>query len=331
MEKIQSNNDILGYKPDLEIKSRPDLIVEDNEYKIIDNYGSNKSTVAKQFEIHSPSSKVIKLNNLKNKIAGYKSNIKKSLSSHELSIRYFSTKGNAEKENILKINSGSMVDGHTKLEAYSILDKIENEIENVSNEFSISIYGKDVDVDSMPEIDRAYIDKIAYYEDKNEYEYINYFSLYYDTQISFLVGEYADRIDEIATQLNIMYEKNYNSKTDENTISVLETSFNRTNEVLNGDMFKDSESSSNISVALRNIFLAKQELNLYMDSFSELYNLGLEYEFVCSIRNDNMKELDLMLDDLVKSVMLSALNKNDIVDTLEKKTKIRGFFKNNTI
>lgn len=327
INRQQNNGDILGYRPDLTIQSNPNISIEENiYYNEVDTSNSKRSIVVRQFEMHSPSKKIFKLNNLKNDILNYKDNIKKSLSNHQISADYFSASNDEKREEILKRNSNDMIDGSTMLEAYSVLDILDKEVSSVSDKFTLAIYGKDVDTDVIAEIDSAYVDKISTYEDSNEYEMINYLALYYDTQISFLVGEYADRIEEAAIELNLLNEEPYDTEPDNNTESVLQVSFDSINEQLNRDLFKDSNSLNSIGIALKNIFITKQNLNLFIDTFSNLFNLGLEYEVVQDIKDSNIKNLDLKLDNLIKTIMLSALNKADIVDTLEKKSKIRRFF-----
>ena len=44
------------------------------------------------------------------------------------------------------------------------------------------------------------------------------------------------------------------------------------------------------------------------------------------IKDENLKLLEEKLDNLIDSVMMSELSKDDIYKTLKKKSKIRGFF-----
>lgn len=327
--KNDINASVLGYNPDLTISARPYSGIEAEQAPAyIDNYNPNKSAVVDEFELHKPSSKIQNLINTKNSINEFKKQMKEDLVGHELSDRYFSSEYEEEIKEIEDLNRLDPENGSTKLEAYIEIEKLDKEIGEVLDSFMISIYGKDVDDVGASEIDEAYIEKLNSLEAIGEFEKINYFSLYYDTQISFLMGEYADRVLEVAVDLSILEDRKANMEMNESNVRMIKTSFAKTNKIFEQDLHKDECSCKEILISMHNVFLAKQDFNMYLDTFSSLFSLGEEYETINEIKAMNMEELDIKLDNLVKSIMYSPISKNDIVDSLGKKSRFRGFFAN---
>ena len=202
IENINSS-DILSYNPNLKINSRPEVNVPSSHYDE-EVRNSDRSTVLDQFDIHSPSTKVKMLNNVILEIDSYKNSLSETLANNILANRYFNTDDLEEKEEILKENFEDASNGSTLLEVYTMYENIKDEVEEVKANYIAAIYGKDIDEDKMIEIDTAYVEKLDSYEFNNKHEYINYFNLYYDTQISFLIGEYADRLQESVANLNLI-------------------------------------------------------------------------------------------------------------------------------
>lgn len=320
------NEDILSYNPDLIINTRSEIeFNSENAYEKSD-FKSNRSLILNEFELHKPSSKIEKFIQVDEVIESFKENIKNKLQGTEMAVSYFNAETEAEKEEVLNENYNDMVNGSTLIETYSALENIKIELSLVKDDFIISIYGKDVDIDKVLEIDDAYINKLDSHEFNGEHEYINYFNLYYDTQISYLMGEYAYKMENIVTNLGIIEEKNYESKADKSAENVLRYSFDKNNELLHFDLYKNNENSKELQIALKNVFITKYDLNMYYDSFYDLSSIGDEFEIIHEVGQDNIKNLNEKMDNLVKTVMMSELSKNDICSTLVKKSNIRGFF-----
>lgn len=326
MNKYKENADILSYNPDLKINTRPNLEEYETSHYDEGKYKSNRSTVLSQFEIHLPSKKIDMLDEVLNDINNYKDCIKTRLTDNSLFNKYFNSDSDNEKYNILKENSNDLYNGSTLLEVYSVYEDIEEEVKNIKDNYIVAIYGKDIDSEEMYEIDEAYLGKLDSYEYNNKHEYINYFNVYYDTQISFLIGEYATGISRNIANLSLI-EDDYIVKTyDNSSEDIIARSFEKNNDLLTYDLYKNNINKEDIYTSINNIFLAKQNLNLYYDSFSDYFSLGDEYEIVYEIKDENLKLLEEKLDNLIDSVMMSDLSKDDIYKTLKKKSKIRGFF-----
>ncbi|MEG1870574.1 MAG: hypothetical protein RR192_01085 [Peptostreptococcaceae bacterium] len=323
------NANILGYNPDLTINTRPYSNIEDDiSTPYLDYYNSNKSVVVEEFELHTPSSKVNNLINLKKNIKDFKKQIKSDIVGVKIADKFFSSEYEDESKEIEDINKNDLENGSTKLEAYIELDNLYKEVSSVLDSFIILIYGKDVDHIGASEIDEAYIERINILESIEEYEKVNYFSLYYDTQISFLIGEYSNKMFEISADLSIIEDKMSTIEMNESNNRMLMNSFTSINSIFNKDKVKDEYSCNDIIAAMHNVFLSKQDINMYLDTFSSLFSLGEEYQVVEEIRQSNMEDLEEKLDNLVKAIMYSPISKSDIADSLCKKSRIRGFFTN---
>ena len=136
-----NNSDILSYNPNLDINTRPDIETYPESHYEEGKLKSNRSTVLDQFEIHSPSTKVQRLNNVISEIDTYKNNLINILSGNTLANRYFNTDNLEEKEEILKENYEDVSNGSTLLEVYKMYENIKDEIEEVRNNYIVSVYG----------------------------------------------------------------------------------------------------------------------------------------------------------------------------------------------
>lgn len=319
------NSDILNYRPDLKINTKIDM-ESSTYYDNTEISYSKRSTVLNQFDIHRPSAKIFQFLEIENNIKLYKDNLKNKLSSNSIASKYFNSDDKETAKAILKSNYENMNTGSTLLETYNMLENIEDEVKSIKDNFTVSIYGKDIDVDSVVEIDNAYIEKIGSYESNGEHEYINYFNLYYDTQISFLIGEYANRTSEEIVNLALIDENDFDTKANKDSEIVLKNSFDLNNELLNSDLYKHNLNKDDLLIALKNIFISKQNFNLYLDSFSDLFSLSDIYETIYEIKEDNLNILNEKLEHLTQVILMSAISKKDIVKTLNKKSKVRGFF-----
>lgn len=319
------NSDILSYNPDLQINTKVNMI-SSKYYDDTEVSYSKRSTVLNQFDIHRPSSKIAQFLEIENNIKDYKSTMKEKLASNPIAIKYFNSSDSESAKDILKSNCENMNTGSTVLEAYNMLENIEEEVKNIKDSFIISIYGKDVDIDSVVEIDNTYIDKMGYYESNGEHEYVNYFNLYYDTQVSFLIGEYVTKTSQELVNLTLINENDFQTKATKESEVVLKNSFDITNRLLSSDLYKHDSNKDNLLIALKNIFISKQTFNLYLDSFSDLFSISEVFETIYEIKEENINILNEKLENLVQVILLSSISKKDIVKTLNKKSKVRGFF-----
>ena len=324
---------ILEYKPDLEIRSEPEsgMSLEDT-YSITDNFLANveidakRSNTAIEFELHSPAKKIAFLSKTLEHAKKLKSSMEDSLSSTLYGDDYF-TASDDEAKVILDNNFNDLEFGSVYLEIFAILKSLIEEMDSIMTLYIECIFGKDVDLDSVDSIEQVYLDKIQKFESEQNYEKVNYFNLYYDTQISYLIGEYASDVYKYIYGLSTIKEENKkNYVPDSNSKKIIKASFDKNNLLLNNDLYKASNVQDDIDTALNNIFLAKQDVNLYLDTFANIYKLdGASADFI-QMKQETIDSLEQKLDNLVKTVMYSGIAKEDIIETLKKKSNYRSFF-----
>lgn len=324
--------DILSYSPDLEIYTEPSTDVVGNEltYSLADDItisdDPNKSLCIKEFEFQLPSTKINNATKLLTQLTTYMDNIESSIMSNDYGVKYFSATTDEEADNILQANKTDLTDGSTKLEIYSILEKIQDEVKQVLELYITCMFGKDVDTDSVTELVTAYVDKINQYESNGEYKKINYFSIYYDTQISYAFGEYIKRLGEVSAELSFINDKSRNLDVNDINTQIFKDAFSKVNFALDFDLYKDEDTTGNISISMKNIFLTKQKINSYLEVFSTLYTLEDGANEISEIRQDNIDDLESKLDALIRTTMYSSLTKTNICGELQKKANYRSFF-----
>lgn len=326
--------EILGYKPDLEI--RPEFstgVTLEETYSTVDSFlanveiNANRSNSAIEFEAQKPSRQVDILLMVVNEAKKLKNKLEDSLSSSLYGSDYFTSSDLTEAKTILDKNSNDLEFGSIYLEIYAILEKLLDEMNAILTRYVQCVFGKDVDIDSIKEIEQTYLDKIYKYECEQKYTKINYFNLYYDTQISYLIGQYAQDAYRYVYNLSTVKEENNKDYTpDTNAKNIIKDSFNRNNLLLNKDISKAENVKDDIDTALNNIFLAKQNVNMYLDTFANIYRMGAAGEDFLQMKQETIDDLEQKLDNLVKTVLYSNVAKDDINDTLKKKSNYRSFF-----
>ena len=323
-------SDILSYHPDLNIYSEPnsDIAgVPSKTYTLLDDSETNNiiSRTLYEFEIQSPAKKITQAFNLMAKIESYMSAIEEDTANPYL-IKYFAATTEEDEKKILDANADDMEHGSTKLEVYYQLQRILKEIKDTMNIFITNIFGKDADVESIQEIISSYVDKMKQFESQEEYQRVNYFSLYYDTQISFLFSQYLDRMSEVSAELSFINDKQRNlQKTDAN-ISLFRTAFDKVKKSLDVDLLRDTDTSEQINISMNNIYLIKQQIEGYLDVFSTLYTLEDGQNEIREIEQDNIDNLEDKLDKMLRITTASNMNKTDMCNDLKKKSNYRSFF-----
>lgn len=325
MNNYENNSYILSYNPDLEIYSRPETIINDG-YSTPNVESEYKSNTLEEFEYNLPSMSIRQLLITKERVDRFIDNLKEELKGHEMSLEYIGSNDEEIKSEIAESNKNDIENGNSKLEVLVELEKISKELEEIFNKILICIYGKDVDVDDATEIDNAIVDKMTHYEYKGEFEKINYFSLYYDTQISAIIKEYCTRITEVVGDFIIIEDYANSVDLNDSNTKMFKDKFIKLNNLLDMDSFKNENSCEDILTAIHNIFVIKSRINIYMDTFSELFTYEDGQDVITEINHDSVAELEGALDNLVKAIMYSSLSKDDIRATISKKSQLRAFF-----
>ena len=123
--------------------------------------------------------------------------------------------------------------------------------------------------------------------------------------------------------------KEYEPKTTEVNSLLLEMfsgSFKELNLKQDTQLLININCCNDILTAMNNIFLTKKKVSNYFEVYSNLSLYGDGIEDIIDIKNDNINELELKLDKLIKIVLSSMISKEDILETLKKKSNYRGFF-----
>lgn len=324
-----NQNNVLNYNPDLNIYSNPSTNVfleEDNLTTGYSEIDENKSSVIKDFENQSPSKQLKDMYGLLGDIKEYKSKIESVCSDNIYANKYFTSTDANTLSKILEDNKNDLENGSTPLESYVLLEKIESEINSIIEQYIVCMFGKDIDVDSAAELEQAYIDKINQYETNGEYEKINYFNLYYDCQISYLLREYITKFKSICVDLGYIVDIQKTTEVNSLLSDMFNSSFKELNNTQNYQINDDIECCENIITAMNNIFITKNKIVNYFEIYSNLSLYGDGIEEIINIKNKNIMELEDKLDKLIKTVLLSMISKDEIVKTLNKKSNYRGFF-----
>lgn len=324
-----SQSDILNYNPDLSIYSSPStnpIFDEDNETIGYAEVDENKSNVVSDFEAQSPSKQINDLYGLLEDIKEYKDKMEELYSNNTYFNKYLTSTDEDDKKDILYKNKNDMENGSTPLEAYNILTNIEEEINNVIQKYIECMFGKDVDIDTVQDLENAYIDKITQYETNHEYEKINYFNLYYDCQISYLLREYITKLKYICVELGYVADKPKTTEVNSLLSEMFSGSFKDLNLKQDNQLYININCCNDILTAMNNIFLTKKKVSNYFEVYSNLSLYGDGIEDIIDIKNNNINELELKLDKLIKTVLSSMISKDDILETLKKKSNYRGFF-----
>lgn len=326
---MNKQSDILNYSPDLNIYSAPSSnITGGNKANTLSSiptitYSTDATLSFKEFVAQDPSIKVDRAQALINKINIYISKIESKITSNDYFTKYITSESDEE---ILKANKKDIKDGSTLLEVYDILNRIKKEIQEVLDLYISCMFGEHVNSDSISEIVSSYIDKIHQMESNSDYNNINYFALHYDTKISNVFGKYIRRITEICDELSFIQDTYRELEiTTENT-SLFQDAFDKLNISLSYDEYCDSSSSSNLCISLKNFFLLKQQVNSYLETFSTLYKLSDGIDEIQEIKEDKIKELEVKLENFIKTSLYSGIAKDDILKILQKKSKYRSFF-----
>lgn len=324
-----SQGDILNYNPDLSIYSSPvtnPVFDEDNQTTGYVEIDGNKSSVVNDFEAQSPSKQLNDLYGLLEDIKEYKEKMEELYSENIYFNKYINAIDDETKTEILNKNKDDMENGSTPLESYNILINIEGEINDIIQKYIECMFGKDVDIDTVQDLENAYVDKITNYETNHEYEKINYFNLYYDCQISYLLREYITKLKYVCVELGYITDNTKSTKVNSLLSDMFSGSFKELNLKQDNQLQGNINCCGDILTAMNNIFLAKKKISNYFEVYSNLSLYGDGIEDIIDIKNDNINELESKLDKLIKTVLSSMISKEDILETLKKKSNYRGFF-----
>lgn len=320
-----SKNEVLGYKPDLNIYSRPDLehkeieVVVDNIYDDEYDLYSSLSSTSYSFISHLPHKKIRNLNNLLKDIRGYKEDILNDSIDKSIITSIVSGK---EKEEA----NFDDIEGSTDAEVYIELDKLDKQLEKMIDEFVVCFYGKDADYESLEEIDEELKQYIIRNEEIGSFEKINYFSLVYDAQLSQSLDLACSVYTDTSIALSNISDSKAKRQVSNDEKQLLEMRFTKNNKELSSVHREDELNLDNASVHLHNTFLNKYKANRFLNTFSNSYLYGDSMDLMQESKVDFINDLDETVDNCVKSLLLKRISCLKKADLLTKKRDIRSFF-----
>ncbi|NMS89876.1 hypothetical protein HGQ85_08025 [Clostridioides difficile] len=326
MSKSINEEDVLSYRPNLKVGR-----FDDFEYKstkctsksiTVENY---KTNILKSFEKYHPSNVVSKLNELISLSKSYLSLIENDAYQGKIMKKYcFSITEN--EQDTLRAENFNNLYGDSKFESYLEILNIKNELLNIRKVFVEGIYTTKKNDYSFDDVDYSFIDKLNQYEYEKSNHNINYFSLFYDIQSVFTLLEYCNDIEKIVEKLYLIENNKKREPINSETCIILSKKFNLINKTMKNDLFNDKSIYGNIETCLHNMFLAKHDVNTFINSFMSLDVLKDDYSLVNEIKEDNLNDIEIRIDELINACMLSVIYKRDVYNSLWNKSKIREFF-----
>ncbi|AXU72321.1 TPA: hypothetical protein ACG3PC_000111 [Clostridioides difficile] len=326
MNKSINEEDVLSYRPNLKVGR-----FDDFEYKstkcisesiTVENY---KTNILKSFEKYHPSSVVSKLNKLISLSKSYLSLIENDSYQGKIMKNYcFSITEN--EQDTLKDENFNNLYGDSKFESYLEILNIKNELLNIRKVFINGIYTTRKNDYLFDDVDYSFIDKLNQYEYEKINHNINYFSLFYDVQSTFILLEYCNDIEKIVKELYLIENNKKRQPINSETYIILNKKFNLINKTMKNGLFNDKSVCGNIETSLHNMFLAKHDVNTFINGFMNLDVLKDDSNLVNEIKEDNLNDIEIRIDELISACMLSVIYKKDIYNSLWNKSKIREFF-----
>lgn len=332
MDIINKNqSDIINYRPDLRIDKTPSLnnvfdnsiVIDTSQNIVVDD---DKSVTLSEFKGMAPSETLSILDEAIQTTSDYKEHIKEMMAGTKVGANYLNVESKDQKEKIAKENYENPA-GTTYIESYIELDKIEEELINVRETYSLATYGEDIGTQRAKSVDDEDINKFSILESENDTSIINYTGLYYESMISNILRIYShDLLDEGIGIIGSIADLCKSMSTDCKQLQILTDNFHKKQEILQNDVSKDRKTAYNVRVALKNAFLAIQDYEDSLDALNKDEFIINDIELVTELKRDIMTKLSSAILDLVSVTKYSTLCKSDIAQTLINKSNLRGYF-----
>ena len=326
-------NNIISYKPDLNIYGNTTTAIKGNggisatvsdNIKFEENINTNKSISLKNFIYYSPFNCVDNIENLLKYLEDKLTNVENNLSNNMYENKYFAAQGEEETEKqILKENNCDAEYGSNVLEAYSYMKTIYDDLNAILSIYMECLFGKNVDTSEVKKIIDTYINKIEGYEAREEYKKINYVSLYYDSKVSYILSDYLAQLDNICYDLSCIRNNVGNNQLDSKAYNLIKKYFDKENNVLDASLYSCGNCKDNICIAIKNLYLEKQELLDNLNAFDDIYNISKE--LYTEITKDSYAKINSNVSNLIKSCMNYNLNYGDVTESVKKKSEFRNF------
>jgi len=330
---MSTQQEIISYKPDLNIYGKSCEIADNgyvsanNDIKYSSDKNSTKTRGLRLFASNSPSSTINLYLSVTKDIDKYLLEIKSSLTHNKYETDYFSAKTEEEMQDILKDNKVDLDFSSDKLEIYSYLKSINDDINEILDLYVKCIFGDNVDPYATDSIMEDYISKLQNLEANNEYEKVNYASLYYDTQVSYALSDFISVLNTACEDLNSTDVSSKNFDLDTATKDLLKKYFNKETDKLDSLSQSLLGCKEDLLTALKNFYLEKQDFLSYLDTFAKISSYPNGKTELTEIKSDCKNLMNRRFDNLVKAYMNYNLICGDVIMSTQNKVKYRSFFK----
>lgn len=330
---MSTEQEIISYKPDLNIYGKSseidgsDYAFADNDIKYSNDTEGQKSRSLRLFESYSPKSAINSFIDISEYIDKELNEIKKNCNTNKYENDYFSAKTKEDMQAVLDKNKIDIDYGSNLLEIYAFLKSIYDDINEILDLYVKCIFGDNVDPENADEIIIEYVSKLQILEANYEYEKVNYASIYYDTQVSYVLEDFISVVNHICEELTSIDTKGKNFDLDKTTSRLLNKYFNKETENFNSLNSNLSDCKDNVLIALKNFYLEKQEFLAYLNTFAKVYSYESGKSELTEIKSDCQNMMKNRFNNLVKSYMNYNLICGDVLTSVKNKVNYRSFFK----
>ena len=320
-------NEIISYKPDLNIYGKNTTLKntttsQDYSVKSNEEIKIKKSIPLTNFIYYSPTNIVNAIQELIDYLEKSLVDIKENVN-NDYSINYFSTDDSNIKETILEENNKDPEFGSNLLEAYSYIKTMKDDLDSVLNLYLECVFGGNVDKSEVEGKINEYISRIEGYEAREEYSKVNYMSLYYDSKVSYILSDFVGQLDNVCYDLSCLRDNSNVEEIDSRTYNLIKKYFKKEDNSLQDILYKCKYCKDNICIALKNLYLSKQEFEKDLNTLDDIYSISKDlYD---KINNDGYNAMNTSVTNLIKSCMNYNLNYGDVVDSVKKKCNYRNF------
>ena len=321
---------IISYNPDLNIYGKKSSYVLGNDVintslpniKTETKINTNKSKTLINFIYYSPSSFINPIDELITILDKKLKDMENQTYSNSYLSSYFTTNDDSEKNKILKDNMCDFEYGSNILESYALLNSINNDLKSILKTYISCIFGENIDVSETYNIVKDYIAQIEKYEEKEEFNKVNYMSLYYDTKVAYILSDFIGQLDNT---VSLLESEDNLSITSSNVNNIMNDFFTKENNIMEININDINKIRNNISTAIKNIYIKKQNIEDNLDLFSDIYNFDNGKEILYDIKSKCFEDLNSSVSDLMKICMNYNIIYGDLSQNLKNKSKYRNF------
>lgn len=329
---MSTEQEIISYKPDLNIYGKPGKILDSdyastsNNIQYTSGTSSTSTRISRLLAVGSPSDTANLFSSVIEDVNSSLKSIESNFTGNKYEAEYVAAKTEDEKNQVLDQNKVDIDFGSSSLEIYSYLEKIYEDINKILDLYIKCVFGDNVNPADTDAIVKEYISKIQALEANNQYEKVNYASLYYDISVSYALSDFMAVLQTTCDDLSSLNVQSKNIDLDNAAKSLLEKNFNK--ETTNLDSLTQglSNCSNDLLIALNNFYLEKQDFLSYLDTFAKISSYANGKTELAEMKSNCKDTMNKRYDNLVKAYMNYNLTCGDASISVSNKAKYRSFF-----